>query len=75
MPPYNTKWPHGFSPKKYIKGPKHNKKDPKHFKRKPKMTIKALLSFLGSFLYFFRGKTVGQFLYFLREFLFLVSVF
>ncbi len=54
MLPKKFKLTHGFSPKKY-------KKDPKQFKRTPKIKNKPLLSFLGPFLYYFRGRTVGQF--------------
>jgi hypothetical protein len=39
------------------------------------MKIKAKLSFLGSFLYFFRGKTVGNFCIFWGGFVFLGGIF
>jgi hypothetical protein len=62
--------PHSISPKKIQKSP------PKITKRPPKMSIWLLFSFLrsfcnvwGVFLYFFRGKTVGPFLYLLEGFL------
>jgi hypothetical protein len=54
------KWSHGFSPKKIQKMPQKLQIRPQRLQKGP---IRALLSFLGSFLYFFRGKTVGNFIF------------
>jgi hypothetical protein len=64
MPSNNTKMAPRFFPQKNTKRPQTFQKDSKH-------ENKGLIVIFGVFLYFFRGKTVGPFLYFLGGFLYL----